>query len=182
MSFNAVEQTNQKLRTNPELSEENRQFLLDFKDYMFSQDISQGRIARYLYSWYRMRDHIDFDLENPEKDDIITLVGKINQDEIKEMDCASCAKKNEAARSSGSATSTHTSPPSHFKPASTKTMTVPQSLSTHSSQHCGKAGTNTEQTNRTLKDQADQHRTGGTKKHTSSHPTPKPTGSTDLGE
>lgn len=75
----------ERIKTSEDFSQHNRELLLKFKDYMFSEDLSKPRISRYLYTWHRMSPHVDFKLDNPDKDDLIRLVGKINQGEIKEM-------------------------------------------------------------------------------------------------
>lgn len=66
-------------------AEEQKQLILDYADYLASQDLSDGRIRRYLQTIRYLLPHIDFDLSNPSKQDLIQLVGKINTGEIKEM-------------------------------------------------------------------------------------------------
>lgn len=79
--------------TEEKISDRNKELLLEFKDYLYSQDLSNSRIARYLYTWYRLAPFIDFDLDNPEKKDLVSLVGKINQSEIKDSEMAEETKK-----------------------------------------------------------------------------------------
>lgn len=64
------------------ITDDQTQLLLRFKDFMAAQDLSTSRINRYLYSWQKMMQHVDFDLEDPDKDDLVRLIGKINQNEI----------------------------------------------------------------------------------------------------
>lgn len=74
-------------------SEHNKQLLLDFNNYMSSQGLSEGRIARYLYSWLIFLPHIDFDIDKVSKKQLIKLVGKINQDKIKDKELAEQTKR-----------------------------------------------------------------------------------------
>lgn len=84
----ALRKNEHRIRTLDNVSEDNQQILEEFMDYLFNQDLSDSRISRYLYGWYVLSDHIDFDLENPDKKKLTRLVGKINRNKIKEKDLA----------------------------------------------------------------------------------------------
>ncbi|MDY6773567.1 MAG: site-specific integrase, partial [Candidatus Nanohaloarchaea archaeon] len=75
----------ERIQKSPDITDRNKEELLAFKDFLAAQNLSTGRIYRYLYTFYQLRDHIDFSLEDAEKEDIVQLVGKINNDEVKEM-------------------------------------------------------------------------------------------------
>lgn len=83
----------ERIKNLDKISENNREALLDFKNYLLSQGLSDSRTNRYLYTWCRLSSHVDFDLYEPEKDDVIKLVGKLNQGEIKEKEMAPGTKK-----------------------------------------------------------------------------------------
>jgi integrase len=79
-----VERTIQKLKTCEHISDHNRELLLDFKDFIQAQDLSLDRTCRYLYSWYQITEVVDFELDNPDKKDMVELVRKIHQDELRD--------------------------------------------------------------------------------------------------
>ena len=79
-----VERTIQKLKTCEHISDHNRELLLDFKDFIQAQDLSLDRTCRYLYSWYQITEVVDFELNDPDKKDLVELVRKIHQDELRD--------------------------------------------------------------------------------------------------
>lgn len=81
---NKINNTIKSLKTDVDASDHNRELVIDFKDYLQAQDLSIDRISRYLYTWKQLLPHINWKLDEPEKDDLITLIGKINQDQVKE--------------------------------------------------------------------------------------------------
>ncbi len=87
-----IKKTVQKLENSTEYSKHNKEVILDFKDFLFSQNLSKDRIARYLYSWHQLLQHVDYKLDEVEKDDLIELVGKINQDKIKDRELSEYTK------------------------------------------------------------------------------------------
>lgn len=88
-----IKQNVERIKNSDKITEENREALLDFKDYLLSQDLSDTRTTRYLYSWLRLAPYADFNLYEPEKDDVISLVGKLNQGEVKDSEMAPATKK-----------------------------------------------------------------------------------------
>ena len=79
-----VERTIQKLKTCEHISDHNRELLLDFKDFIQAQDLSLDRTCRYLYNWTQITEVVDFELDNPDKKDLVELVRKIHQDELRD--------------------------------------------------------------------------------------------------
>ncbi len=81
-----IRKTVETIKNCDHIQDHNRETLLDFKAYLEAEDLSKDRIARYLYNWYQLLEHVDWPLDEPEKDDLIELVGKINQDEIRDRE------------------------------------------------------------------------------------------------
>ncbi|MFB6209346.1 MAG: tyrosine-type recombinase/integrase [Candidatus Nanohaloarchaea archaeon] len=81
-----LQNTLNKIRENPELSEENTKLLIEFKDHLLAENISVERTCRYMSSWNTLAPLFDFSLENADKKDLKKLVGKINQDQINGKD------------------------------------------------------------------------------------------------
>ena len=63
-------------------NEENSEILLNFKDYLYSEGLSDDRICRHLTSWINLIEHVDFELDEASKSDIVNLVGKVNRSEV----------------------------------------------------------------------------------------------------
>lgn len=83
MAFNALEQTNQKLFSNPELSKHNKEVLNEF----FRKQRSSGgggdsTLRDYASRFNSLAEHIDFELDQPEKRDLEDIIAKFNQDLI----------------------------------------------------------------------------------------------------
>lgn len=87
-----IASTTSKIKESDYISDHNRQLLLDFKAYLEAEDLSQDRIARYLYNWYQLLEKIDWPLDQVEKDQLIELVGKINQDKIRDKELSPYTK------------------------------------------------------------------------------------------
>lgn len=85
-SEQSVQNKVEKIKNSEDISEHNKQILLDLTDYMYGQDLSHTRVVRYLYSWTVMIEHIDWDLDEVEKKELIDLVKKINQNKIKDKE------------------------------------------------------------------------------------------------
>ncbi|MBC5793156.1 MAG: site-specific integrase [Nanohaloarchaea archaeon] len=67
-------------------SRSNKEAILDFKDYLMAQGLSTSRICRYMTTFNTLESIVDFELKEAERSDIISLVGKINQDRINKKD------------------------------------------------------------------------------------------------
>jgi integrase/predicted nucleic acid-binding protein len=90
-----IANTIEKLENLEELSEDNREILLDFKDYLYSEDLSKDRISRHLYNCVRLAPYIGFKLDQPEKKNLAGLVRKINSSEISKQEEIADATKAE---------------------------------------------------------------------------------------
>ena len=67
---------------NSNYAESDKELLLDFRDHLFAENISISRVDRYITTFLNFEPHIDFKLDEADKKDIISLVGKINQDVV----------------------------------------------------------------------------------------------------
>ncbi|MFB6241730.1 MAG: tyrosine-type recombinase/integrase [Candidatus Nanosalina sp.] len=76
----------QKIRDNSNLSERDRELLLEFKDHLGSQDPSESRLCRHLQCIRVIAEATEEDLLLDSRTQINTVVGKINRNEIKEKD------------------------------------------------------------------------------------------------
>jgi integrase len=85
-SEQGVQNKVEKIKNSENISEHNKQILLDLTDYMYGQDLSNTRVIRYLYSWTVLIEHIDWNLDEVEKKDLIELVKTINQNKVQEKD------------------------------------------------------------------------------------------------
>lgn len=66
------------------LSQHNIQLILEFKNHLMAENLSIDRLSRYMSSFNTLAPHINFKLDEPDKKDLKKLVGKINQNQIKE--------------------------------------------------------------------------------------------------
>jgi len=76
--------TIEKIKTSNEISDHNRELLLEFRNYLEAQDLSLDRTCRYLYNWCQLAEEINFNIDEAEKENIVELVRKIHQDEIRD--------------------------------------------------------------------------------------------------
>lgn len=74
-----LEKVIKQIRNDPSISERNKQEIIKFKDNCFVEKISTGRIAKYMYDLKTLSNWLGKDFEDANKDDIRTLVGKIEQ-------------------------------------------------------------------------------------------------------
>lgn len=68
------------------LSRRNRQDLKRFGEYLMAQNLSDHKIYRYLQTFRVLSGEIDFNLADGSRQDLIKLVGKINQNRIEGKD------------------------------------------------------------------------------------------------
>jgi integrase/recombinase XerD len=94
-----IRNTTERIQNLKEISEENRQHLLDFKEHLFSENLSKDRISRHLYTWVRLVEYVDFQLDEVEKRDLVRLVGKVNRSEISDKDQLADTTKAEYRKS-----------------------------------------------------------------------------------
>jgi integrase len=83
MSFNSLQRTNQKLASNPNLSDHNKQVLEDFFKRCRSGGSGDAILRDYSSRFNKLADHIDFKLDNPSREDLQELYAKLNTDEIR---------------------------------------------------------------------------------------------------
>lgn len=87
-----IEKTVKSIKESEYISDYNKEQLLSFRDFLYSQDLSKDRIARYLYSWYQLLEHIEWELDDPTKDRMIELVGKVNQNKVRDRELSPYTK------------------------------------------------------------------------------------------
>ena len=83
MAFDSLEQTNQKLAQNPDLSDHNKQVLDDFFRKAESGGAGTSTLQDYSSRFNKLAEHVDFDLDNPSQRDLEELVAKFNRDKIR---------------------------------------------------------------------------------------------------
>ncbi|MDY6788764.1 MAG: site-specific integrase [Candidatus Nanohaloarchaea archaeon] len=77
----------ERIKTSDKISSHNKGLLREFKEYMESQELTDGRISRYLSIWRIILEKGDEDLKMDEasKKDLVRIVGKINKNKIKKF-------------------------------------------------------------------------------------------------
>lgn len=83
MSFNALRQTNQKLSTNPELSEHNKEVLNEFFRKARSGGASDSTLRDYASRFNKLAEIVEFDLDKPSQRDLEEVVSAFNIDEVR---------------------------------------------------------------------------------------------------
>lgn len=87
MNYEHLEDINSKLAKNPQISDHNKEVLDEFfRESMATSDAKKGTLRDYSSRWNCMAELIDFDLDNPERDDLVNLVYDINNDKLKKQD------------------------------------------------------------------------------------------------
>jgi len=71
-----------------EWSDANKRNMERFLDWMYADNLSLGRIDRYLNSFVKLAPHIDFDLTEPQERELRQIVAGINQSRIVEYQMA----------------------------------------------------------------------------------------------
>lgn len=66
------------------VSKQNQEIILKFHDFGFSTGLSKKRIIKYMYSLIKIAQWLNVPLENASKDEIMGLVGKIEQKNLSE--------------------------------------------------------------------------------------------------
>lgn len=80
------------LRNSEDISEHNKNLLVQFHNYLLSQDLSDSRITRHLQCLKTLAEYIDHDIESMSKTQMRQLVAAINQYRIKDQDLADSTK------------------------------------------------------------------------------------------
>lgn len=91
-NFNRLDRTFEKLEDS-NLSEHNKRDLKEFGEHLMAQNLSDHKIYRYIQTFRVLTDEIDFNLKNADRKDLVKLVGKINQNQVKGKEYAPESKK-----------------------------------------------------------------------------------------
>lgn len=83
--YDRVDRAFSKLN-NSDLSRSNRRELKRFGEYLMAQNLSSHKIYRYLQTFRVLSHEIDFNLSDASHEQVIRLVGKINQNKIEGKD------------------------------------------------------------------------------------------------
>jgi len=83
MEFDSLKRTNQKLASNPELSDHNKQVLEDFFKKARSGGSGKAILRDYSSRFNKLAEVIDFPLDQASKKDIERIYAMFNQDEIR---------------------------------------------------------------------------------------------------
>lgn len=83
LKFNSLQRTNQKLSSNPELSEHNKQVLEDFFKKARSGGSGKAILQDYSSRFNKLAEVIDFKLDQASRQDIEEIYAQFNQDEIR---------------------------------------------------------------------------------------------------
>lgn len=88
-----IENTLKSIKNSERISDANKDFAIDFKKFLDSQNLSLDRTSRYLYSLKTVAEEVDWDLSQPNKDQLIELVGDVNQSKYWDKDISHATKK-----------------------------------------------------------------------------------------
>lgn len=83
--YDRLERAFSKLESST-LSDANRKVLKEFGEYLMAENLSDHKIYRYLQTFRVLSHEIDFDLQEADRQDLIKLVGKINQNRVEGKD------------------------------------------------------------------------------------------------
>jgi len=76
------ERTLQKINSSPDISDDNKKVIQDFIKQIKAENASKDRIHNYLWGLHKICKHTDIQLEHADKDDLIEVVGAINNNEL----------------------------------------------------------------------------------------------------
>jgi len=85
--------TLQKIKSSPDISASNKTVIQDFIKQIKAENASKDRIHNYLWGLHKICKHTDIELENADKDDLIEVVGAINNNELGDRDYAPVSKE-----------------------------------------------------------------------------------------
>jgi len=85
MGFNSLEQTNQKLFQNPELSEHNKEVLTDFFRKARSGTSGEAILQDYASRFNKLAESVDFPLDDPDQEDLESRVDGL-ENSIEQLD------------------------------------------------------------------------------------------------
>lgn len=87
-----IKRTIAKIKESEGISAHNKDVILNFKDFLESQDLSDDRISRYLYTWKMFGEYVDWKIDHDDKSLLIDLVGDINKGNIKDRELSEYTK------------------------------------------------------------------------------------------
>lgn len=76
----------EKIEQHPELSQRNLNQIKKFIQQIKAEDASKDRIHNYLWSFATLASSIDFNLDQANREDLVKLVGKINNNELQKLE------------------------------------------------------------------------------------------------
>lgn len=82
----------QKIDSNPDINETNKKHIEKFIDKIRAEGSSKDRIHNYLWSLNKVCSNTDITLSTADEDDLIKVVGKINNDQLNDKDYSPYSK------------------------------------------------------------------------------------------
>lgn len=82
----------QEIQDSENISEYNKDILIELKNYLEAQDLSQDRISRYMYTWKMFAEYNNWKIDHKDKEKLVDLVDDINKDNIKEKELSQYTK------------------------------------------------------------------------------------------
>lgn len=73
------ERTVEKIKQSEDISKENKEYMLNFKNYLLSENVGTAKIERYLFDLMKYSGMLNKSFDKASKDDIRQVVGEINQ-------------------------------------------------------------------------------------------------------
>jgi integrase/recombinase XerD len=74
----------ERIKESDSISKENKELILNFKNYLLSENIGTAKIERYLFDLMKYSKMLNKSFEKASKDDIRQIVGEINQTDLAE--------------------------------------------------------------------------------------------------
>ncbi|MFB6075748.1 MAG: tyrosine-type recombinase/integrase [Candidatus Aenigmatarchaeota archaeon] len=74
-----IENAVKRIKNNSQISESNRELILKYQDQLFAEGLSKSRVLFYLNRLYKSAEYIDCDFEKADKQNIKSLVTKIEK-------------------------------------------------------------------------------------------------------
>jgi hypothetical protein len=88
-----IKNTVENIKTSDKIFQHNKSLAVDFLKYLEGQGLSNSRISRYLYSLKTIMQEVEWELDKPDRDRLIELVGDINRNKYWDDDIADATKK-----------------------------------------------------------------------------------------
>ncbi|MEK6873054.1 MAG: hypothetical protein AABW90_03515 [Nanoarchaeota archaeon] len=78
------ERTVERIRNSPDISNENKEITIRFKDYLLSENIGIAKIERYLFDLIKYSRMLKKSFVEASKGDIRSVIGELNQTNLAE--------------------------------------------------------------------------------------------------